>query len=105
MRSERVYKTVSVMAEEPNLDVVSAYTELAYNKILHLLYPFAEAEDHDLPEEYTAVLIEAAVYLLSKRGMEGQLSHSENGVVLTYGSDDLPLYLTSQIVPYVGVIK
>ena len=105
MNSERVYKTVSGMAEEPNLDVVSTYVNLAYNKILHILYPFADDEEHDLPEAYTAVLIEAAVYLLSKTGMEGQTYHSENGVVLQYESDDLPLYLTSQIVPYVGVIR
>lgn len=78
---------VKQMSDEAADEVVSAYLFLAEQKICHRLFPTSTTT---LPDGYDALQIEAAVYLLNKRGAEGQTSHSENGISRSYESADLP---------------
>lgn len=78
---------VEAMCEETNAEIVSAYLFLAGQKIIKLACPKGTTE---VPEEWDALHIEAAVYMLNKRGAEGQSSHGENGVSRTYENADLP---------------
>lgn len=78
---------VKQMSDEAADEVVSAYLFIAEQKICKRLFPASVAT---LPDGYDALQIEAAVYLMNKRGAEGQTSHSENGISRAYESGDLP---------------
>ena len=95
---------VSSLSGEADADIVSAYLTMAGQKILALAYPF----DHtvtEVPVQYEHVQIDAAVYLLNKRGGEGETAHSENGISRTYENADLPASMLRCIVPLCGVVK
>lgn len=82
-------------------DVLLAYLRLAKSKILRIVYPYDPSKT-EVPAPYEELVVEAAVYLVNKRGGEGQLVHSENGISITYETGDLPKSLVRQIVPFVG---
>ena len=95
---------VKAMSGETDEDTVSAYLYLAGQKICRAAYPY-DASVTIVPAQYDHVQVEAAVYLLNKRGSEGQVGHNENGVNRTYESADLPYDLIGQVVPVCGVSK
>lgn len=95
---------VKALSGETSDDVVSAYLYLAKQKILKLAYPF----DHtvtEVPAQYEYTEIEAAVYMLNKRGGEGEITHNENGINRTYEDADLPASMLRGIVPMCGVVS
>lgn len=94
---------VKAMSEETDDSVISAYLYLARNKICRLAYPF-DATITEVPAQYEHVQIDATVYLLNKRGGEGETAHSENGVSRTYENADLPASMLRDIVPVCGVV-
>ena len=53
--------------------------------------------------QYDSVQLEIAVYMLNKRGAEGQTSHGENGISRTWGGADVPEELLASITPYARV--
>lgn len=54
--------------------------------------------------QYESVAVDMVVYSFAKRGAEGQISHSENGVARMYESGSAyPNSLTSRIAPKVRV--
>ena len=94
---------VKAMTEETNESTVSAYLGIAGNKICRKAYPF----DHtvtEVPDQYSLLQVEIAVYLLNKRGAEFETSHSENGISRTYEDGDVPPSMMRQIVPMCGVL-
>lgn len=100
-----VLKILSDMqhANEQEEDTLSAYLSLAEQEILRRAYPY-DVEEAEIPAVYEMLQIKIALYLWSKRGAEGQTSHSENGISRGYGSADIPEEMLSQIVPKVGVL-
>lgn len=84
-------------------EVLLAYLSLAGDKILNRLYPFRD-EDVEVPRKYQMLQCEIAVYLLNKRGAEGQTGHSENGISRSYGSADVPDEMLADVTPYIGVM-
>lgn len=94
---------VKAMTEETNDSTVSAYLEIAGNKICRKAYPF-DPTVTEVPEQYHFLQVEIAVYLLNKRGAEGEAAHSENGISRTYENGDVPPSMLRQIVPMCGVL-
>ena len=94
---------VKAMTEETNDSTVSAYLGIAGNKICRKAFPFDPAVT-EVPEQYHFLQVEIAVYLLNKRGAEGEAAHSENGISRTYESGDVPPSMLRQIVPMCGVL-
>lgn len=84
--------------------VLTAYLSLAREKILAKAYPFG-SDGHEMPEKYARLQIEIAAYLLNKRGAEGQLSHSENGISRSYESGDVPDSMLRAVTPFCGVVS
>ncbi len=101
IQSEKV-TIVSTLSGEEDVDTVSAYLWMAGKKILRRAYPFDDSVS-EVPEKYEHLQIDAAVYLLNKRGAEGEQSHSENGISRTYESADLPQTMLNEISPVCGV--
>lgn len=94
---------VKSMTGETSDGVVSAYLKIAGNKICRKAYPF-DPTVTEVPEQYSLLQVEIAVYLLNKRGAEGEAAHSENGISRTYENGDVPPSMLRQIVPMCGVL-
>ena len=87
-------------------EVLSAYLNLAEQKILNRMYPFKE--DYaglTVPDRYLMMQLNIAVYLLNKRGAEGEIQHIENGIHRNYGASDVPDGMLKDIVPFSQAIR
>ena len=85
-------------------EVLSAYLNLAGSKIIAKAYPYKN-DVTEVPVQYHYLQVEIAAYMLNKRGAEGQISHTENGVSRQYESADVPASMLKAITPYCGVIS
>lgn len=94
---------LKAMTDEQVEDVLSTYLDLAGQKILHKAYPYDDTQT-EVPARYQYTQLEVAAYLLNKRGAEGEISHSENGISRSYEDGDIPPSLMREIVPCVAVI-
>lgn len=92
------------MVEPGDTDaVLSTYLTLAAKTILAKAYPY-NPEITDVPAQYEVLQLEIAAFLLNKRGAEGQITHSENGIQRQYEDGDIPKSMLKTITPYCGVI-
>lgn len=94
--------TLKVLTGEQNEDVLNTYLKFAGTAITNRCYPFAP--NKPVPVKYQNRQLEITVYLLNKRGAEGETTHNENGINRTYESASVPESMLKDIVPYVGVI-
>lgn len=102
LESEKI-EMVKAMTGETDESTVSAYLKIAGSKICRKAYPF-DPTMTEVPEQYSLLQVEIAVYLLNKRGAEGEAAHSENGISRTYENGDVPNSMMRQIVPVCGVL-
>ena len=77
--------------------------ESAKAVILSRRYPFGE-QPTELEPKFLDLQIRIAVEMYNKRGVEGQTSHSENGVSRGYSSASVSEELLREITPKVGVV-
>lgn len=96
-----------VMIGQPNEgdwtdDILISYLAIAGRKILSRAYPYDDTVT-EVPRRYGYLQCDIATYLLNKRGSEGQISHSENGISRSYESADIPESMMREIIPHVGV--
>lgn len=80
---------------------ISAYLDIAADKILQRVYPFGGTPS-ELPMQYDMIQCQLVVRMVARAGGEGEISHSENGIVRMYASADDEDIL-KQLTPYVGV--
>lgn len=98
-----------VMVEQPATaegwsdDVLMAYLAIAGKKIIERRYPYDDSVT-DVPARYGYLQCEIAAYLLNRRGAEGEVSHSENGISRTYESASVPESMLRDVTPICGVI-
>ena len=78
---------VKTMCGETDDDVISAYLFMAGKRVIALCCPDDTTE---VPERWDALHVDITVYMLNKRGAEGESSHSENGIGRSYESADVP---------------
>lgn len=95
---------VQSMCGEEDVEVISAYLYIAGQKILRRAFPYGRNMS-EVPEEYEHLQLEAAVYLLNKRGAEGESAHTENGVSRSYENGDLPDSMLREIIPMGGLVS
>ena len=77
--------------------------ESAKAVILSHRFPFGEVPD-EIENRYKDLQIRIAVEMFSKRGAEGEISHSENGISRTYASASVSEDLLREITPKGGVV-
>jgi hypothetical protein len=77
--------------------------ESAKAVILSRRFPFGEYPA-EIEDRYKDLQIRIAVEMFSKRGAEGEVSHSENGISRTYASAGVSEDLLKEITPKVGVV-
>jgi hypothetical protein len=84
-------------------EVLLTYLAIAGRKIINRAYPYKD-DVETVPKRYELLQCEIASYLLNKRGAEGEISHSENGISRSYESADVPESLIGQVVPFCEVL-
>ena len=82
-------------------EVLGSMISLAEAMILNRMYPFGYPDGSLVPARYEQLQIMLAVELYSKRGAEGQLSHSENGISRSW-AESSPLL--KRIMPHCGSV-
>ena len=97
-----------VMVGQPNEgdwsdEVLTSYLAIAGRKIINRAYPYDDTIT-DVPRRYSYLQCDIAAYLLNKRGAEGQLGHTENGISRSYESADVPESMLSEVISHVGVL-
>ena len=97
-----------VMVGQPNEgdwsdDVLISYLAIAGRKIINRAYPYDDTVT-EVPRRYGYLQCDIANYLLNKRGAEGEISHTENGISRSFASADVPEAMLREIVPMVGVL-
>ena len=102
-QAEKLQLLKAMVGESDTEEVLLTYLNIAGHKIINRAYPYG-TDETEVPSRYQYLQCEIAAYLLNKRGAEGQLIHSENGIARTYGSADVPKAMLEAITPMVGVI-
>jgi hypothetical protein len=87
------------VTNEELLDIL----ESAKAVILSRRFPFGE-QPTELESRYNDLQIRIAVEMFNKIGVEGQTSHTENGVSRVYSSASVSEELLREITPKVGVV-
>ena len=77
--------------------------ESAKAVILSRRFPFGDHPD-EVENRYKDLQIRIAVEMFNKRGAEGEMAHSENGVSRTYSSAGVSEELLREITPKGGVV-
>lgn len=89
--------------EEPDDAILEEMLESAKNIILGLRYPYGEWPTEVEPR-YKDLQIRMAEDMYNRIGASGQVSHSENGVSRSWGSEWVSDQLLREVTPYVGVV-
>lgn len=103
MTESEQLKMLEHITGETEQSVLSTYLLLAKNVILQRAYPYGDGTE-EVPTKYQSTQVEIAAYMLNKRGAEGEVTHSENGVSRTYEDGDIPPTLLRRITPMAGVL-
>lgn len=103
MSIDEQIQILKVLTKEESEEILLAYLTLAGNKICRKAYPFLP-DKNDVPAKYQGLQVEIAAYLLDKRGANGEIAHSENGISRSYESGDIPYSMLADIVPFAEIV-
>lgn len=98
MTLEEKIELVQKTSEEVDEDVIRAFLNIAQEKIVARAYPF-HTDVTEMPARYDKLQCEITVYMLNKRGAEGEIKHNENGTERSYESASVPESMLSAVVP------
>lgn len=85
----------------PSIETLQTEIDLAIGTI-NRCRRFTPSEGKPYDKKYENLIIPMCVYAISKYGAEGEISHTENGIVRMYSSGgEYPKELLSQIVPLI----
>lgn len=84
-------------------EVLFTYLTLAGRKIIAKAFPY-KSDVTEVPAQYDYLQVEIAAYMLNKRGAEGQIAHTENGIQRQYENADVPASMLKTVTPHCGVI-
>lgn len=102
--AEKLTALRAIVGGSDSDEVLSTYLMLAGSKIIAKAYPYKD-DVTEVPAKYEYLQLEIAAYMLNKRGAEGQLVHTENGITRQYENADVPASMLKAIVPHVGVFS
>lgn len=100
---EKITALRNIVGGSDSDGVLSTYLTLAGNKIITKAYPYKENVS-EVPAKYEYLQIEIAAYMMNKRGAEGQVTHTENGLQRQYENADVPYSMLKTITPFCGSI-
>lgn len=83
-------------------EVLDSMLTAAESLILNRMYPFGYEEDTTVPVRYENIQVQLATELFTRRGAEGEASHTENGTTITWPSRSR---LLDRIMPHCGSVN
>ncbi len=90
--------------DEPEEDaVLLTFLRIAGQKIIQKAYPFRH-DVTEVPPRYSLLQVEIALYMMNKRGAEGETYHGENGIFRTFGGAEIPDSMLKAVVPLAEVV-
>lgn len=98
---EKLEKFAEMLDEEVDTKVLSVYLQQAKSLILNTRFPYGCDSKQDIEPRYENLQIELAIVLYNEKGVEGQSSHSENGIARVYRSKN---QILAEITPKCGVL-
>ena len=101
--AEKISLVATMLDHSVSNDIITAYLDSAAEGILRKAYPF-DSTQNVVPDKYARLQCDIAVYLINKRGAEGQLSHNENGVSRSYEASFIPTSMLRGVTPFCGVV-
>ena len=105
--SEKLVELKIQLGESDDDDsTLLSYLDDAKAVILNRMYHYPNDVDYatlQVPAMYERKQIRIAVYLLNKRGAEGETQHIENGTHRNYKSPDVPEDMLWDIYPVVSI--
>lgn len=90
-----------ISPDTDDIAVLDLMVKSAGEMVLNRMYPFGYPETAVVPARYEQIQIQLAAELYTKRGAEGQSSHSENGITRTWPEQS---QLLNRIMPHVGSV-
>lgn len=112
MTTEEKIAYIGVISEETDENVISAFLNMAEEIARNKVFPWGVKDDETSEEHaqkvldrYSNVICEIAVYLLNKRGAEGETVHNENSGDRTYESAGVPISILRKLTPFCGVVQ
>lgn len=103
MTKDEKIQALSALIPEAKIEEITPFIDLSESIVLNRRYPFGYPEDTAIEPRYEALQLQIAVELYNKQGAEGELSHSENGIVRSYDNAYVSSSLLNKIIPYAGV--
>lgn len=100
---EKIALLRGMVGNHDDTTVLTTYLTLAGKKIIAKAYPYV-TDVTQVPEKYEYLQVEIAAYMMNKRGAEGQVTHSENGIQRQYENADVPYSMLKTITPFCGSI-
>lgn len=105
METSEMIVMVKALTDESDDTVISAFLSLAGKKICRYGDPFQTMSEEDFLAKYPDVVVDAAAYMLNKRGWDYQVGYTENGVRRDYEAGDLPASILNRITPIAKVAR
>jgi hypothetical protein len=102
MTKEVMKARLSALTGETDDNILLTFIDIAASKILEKCYPYRH-DKRDVPARYHNTQLEIAVYLMNKRGAEGETAHNENGINRSYENASVPDSMLKGIVPFASV--
>lgn len=81
--------------------IANAYLAAAKKAVMNIAFPFGNGEEV-FPSKYDYEQIEIALYMLNKRGSEGEKLHIEGGTHRSFEVADIPISLRCRITSKAG---
>ena len=100
---EKIAALRDIVGDFDSDSVLNTYLTLAGKKIIAKAFPY-KFDVQEVPTQYEYLQIEIAAYMMNKRGAEGQVTHSENGIQRQYENADVPYSMLKTITPFCGAI-
>lgn len=90
---------------EPDDEVLEGVIEDAKDTILNTRFPYGYPEGQEVEPQYRGLQYRIALAIYNKRGGDYEISHSENGISRSWGSEGVPQALLKEITPMVGGVR
>lgn len=105
MTDNEIIEAVEIELNDERLNTfVPSAVARAESAIIQRQYPYNDdAIWDDVPEKHHPKAVDMAVYLVNRRGAEGETSHSEAGVSRSYEDAGIPESFFKGIVPKAGI--
>lgn len=104
MTNNDMLNRLKLLSGEEDVTTLAAYLDMAGDAIIRKAFPYRD-DVITVPVKYQQTQLKVAVFLLDKRGAEGEKAHNENGISRTYGGADIPEEMLRDVIPYVGTLS